>query len=75
MGGFALLIYNTWQLANLSETTSFAFIAMLTTIRGIALGLTVQTPFTAALALVEAYGIAVLAIWHRPAGARDAPER
>jgi hypothetical protein len=50
VGGFALLIYNTWQLANLSETTSLAFIVMLTAIRGIALGLTVQTPFTAALA-------------------------
>ncbi len=41
VGGFALLIYNTWQLANLSETTSLAFIVMLTAIRGIALGLTV----------------------------------
>ena len=50
VGGFALLTYNTWQLANLSETTSLAFIVMLTAIRGIALGLTVQTPFTAALA-------------------------
>jgi hypothetical protein len=50
VGGFALLIYNTWQLANLNETTSLAFIVRLTAIRGIALGLTVQTPFTAALA-------------------------
>ena len=48
--GFALLAYNTWQLAHLSATTSLRFLVLITAVRGIALGLTVQTPFTAALA-------------------------
>jgi DHA2 family multidrug resistance protein len=50
VSGFALLTYNTWQLAHLTETTSLSFIVVLTAVRGVALGLTVQTPFTAALA-------------------------
>ena len=50
VSGFALLAYNTWQLAHLSATTSLRFLVLLTAIRGLALGLTVQTPFTAALA-------------------------
>jgi DHA2 family multidrug resistance protein len=49
VGGFALLLYNTWQLAHLGPDTSLRFIVLLTAIRGLALGLTVQTPFTAAL--------------------------
>jgi len=53
VGGFALLSYNTWQLAHLSASTSLRFLVILTAIRGVALGLTVQTPFTAALADVE----------------------
>ena len=50
VSGFALLAYNTWQLAHLTATTSIRFLVLLTAIRGLALGLTVQTPFTAALA-------------------------
>jgi DHA2 family multidrug resistance protein len=50
--GFALLCYNTWQFAHLDENTPLSFIVLLTAIRGVALGLTVQTPFTAALAQV-----------------------
>ncbi|MDB4893198.1 MAG: drug resistance transporter, EmrB/QacA subfamily [Gemmatimonadetes bacterium] len=53
VGGFALLCYNTWQLAHIGPSTSLRFLVMLTAIRGFALGLTVQTPFTAALADVE----------------------
>lgn len=49
VSGFALLLYNTWQLAHLAADTSLRFIVLLTAIRGLALGLTVQTPFTAAL--------------------------
>ena len=49
VAGFALLLYNTWQFAHLGPSTSLSFIVMLTAIRGLALGLTVQTPFTAAL--------------------------
>ena len=47
--GFALLTYNTWQLAHLGPDTPLSFVVVLTAIRGLALGLTVQTPFTAAL--------------------------
>lgn len=53
VSGFALLTYNTWQLAHLTAATSIPFLVLLTAIRGIALGLTVQTPFTAALADVS----------------------
>jgi DHA2 family multidrug resistance protein len=53
VGGFALLCYNTWQLAHIGPSTSLRFLVILTAIRGFALGLTVQTPFTAALADVE----------------------
>ena len=53
VAGFALLCYNTWQLAHLGPKTSLHFLVLLTAVRGIALGLTVQTPFTAALADVE----------------------
>jgi EmrB/QacA subfamily drug resistance transporter len=50
VSGFALLAYNTWQLAHLGPDTALRFIVVLTAVRGLALGLTVQTPFTAALA-------------------------
>ena len=53
VAGFALLAYNTWQLAHLDARTPLLFLAKLTAIRGVALGLTVQTPFTAALADVS----------------------
>lgn len=53
VSGFALLAYNTWQLAHLTATTPIRFLVVLTAIRGLALGLTVQTPFTAALADVS----------------------
>ncbi|HEX2779243.1 MAG TPA: MDR family MFS transporter [Gemmatimonadaceae bacterium] len=53
VSGFALLAYNTWQLAHLTTGTPVRFLVLLTAIRGIALGLTVQTPFTAALADVS----------------------
>ncbi|MEP6732742.1 MAG: DHA2 family efflux MFS transporter permease subunit [bacterium] len=51
--GFALLLYNTWSLAHLTATTSYRFILVLMALRGLALGLAVQTPFTAALASVS----------------------
>jgi EmrB/QacA subfamily drug resistance transporter len=50
--GFALLCYNTWNLAHLGPGTSYRFILLLMAVRGIALGLAVQAPFTAALASV-----------------------
>jgi hypothetical protein len=50
ISGFGASLYATSLVPPLSETASLAFIVVLTTIRGIALGLTVQTPFTAARA-------------------------
>jgi EmrB/QacA subfamily drug resistance transporter len=53
VAGFALLLYNTWELAHLSAVTSYGFILGLMAVRGLALGIAVQTPFTAALASVS----------------------
>jgi DHA2 family multidrug resistance protein len=53
VAGFALLLYNTWSLAHLTATTPLGFIVALMAVRGLALGLAVQTPFTAALASVS----------------------
>jgi EmrB/QacA subfamily drug resistance transporter len=50
--GFTLLLYNTWTLAHLTATTSYRVILGQMALRGFALGLAVQTPFTAALASV-----------------------
>lgn len=50
--GFALLALNTWQLSRLDATTSLRWIMVLMAIRGLALGLTVQTTFTTALGTV-----------------------
>jgi EmrB/QacA subfamily drug resistance transporter len=52
VAGFALLLYNTWSLAHLTADTPLRFIVLITAVRGFALGLTVQTPFTAAMAVV-----------------------
>lgn len=53
IAGFALLLYNTWELSHLTATTSYRFILFLMAVRGLALGIAVQTPFTAALATVS----------------------
>lgn len=50
--GFAILIVNTWQLAQLTATTPISWILFLLALRGVALGLTVQTTFVTALATV-----------------------
>ncbi|MCX6044882.1 MAG: DHA2 family efflux MFS transporter permease subunit [Chloroflexi bacterium] len=50
--GFSILIINTWQLAHLQGTTSISFILFLLALRGLALGMTVQTTFTTALGSV-----------------------
>ncbi len=54
VAGFALLAYNTWSLAHLALDTPRPTILWLMALRGLALGLTVQTPFTAALGVVPA---------------------
>jgi len=50
--GFALLMINTWQLSQIQADTSFGWIIFLLTLRGLALGLTVQTTFVTALSVV-----------------------
>jgi EmrB/QacA subfamily drug resistance transporter len=52
VSGFAILVINTWQLTQLQADTSIAWIIFLLSIRGIALGLTVQTTMVAALSVV-----------------------
>ncbi len=50
--GFAILCINTWQLAQLQATTSIAYIVFLLSLRGLAIGLTLQTTFTTSLSSV-----------------------
>ena len=50
--GFALLVINTWQLAQIQADTPIWFIGMLLALRGLALGMTVQTTFATALGAV-----------------------
>jgi EmrB/QacA subfamily drug resistance transporter len=48
--GFLLVAFNTYQLAQLNLTTSFAFIAVLVALRGIGLSLVIQNAQVAAVA-------------------------
>jgi DHA2 family multidrug resistance protein len=50
--GFALLMINTWQLSQIQADTSIAWIVFLLILRGLALGLTVQTTMVTALSVV-----------------------
>lgn len=50
--GFALLAVNTWQLTQLQADTPINTILLLLALRGLALGLTVQSTFTTALGSV-----------------------
>jgi DHA2 family multidrug resistance protein len=50
--GFGLLAINTWQFSELTADTSIGWILALLAIRGVALGLTVQTTVVAALSVV-----------------------
>jgi DHA2 family multidrug resistance protein len=49
VAGFALLAYNTYQLSQLTQDTSFTFLIWLVAVRGVALGLVVQSTQVAAL--------------------------
>jgi EmrB/QacA subfamily drug resistance transporter len=51
--GFAILMINTWQLAQIQADTTIAWILFLLALRGIALGLTVQTTLVTALSVVR----------------------
>lgn len=50
--GFGILVINTWQLSTLDATTSISYILFLMALRGIALGLTVQTTVVASLSVI-----------------------
>jgi DHA2 family multidrug resistance protein len=50
--GFSLLAVNTWQLSLLRADTTIGFLLFLLVIRGVALGMTVQTTFVTALSVV-----------------------
>lgn len=49
VSGFAILLINTWQLSQIEATTPISTIMWLLALRGVALGLTVQTTFATAL--------------------------
>ncbi len=50
--GFTILVINTWQLSQLTLDTPIGWILFLLALRGLALGLTVQTTLVTALATV-----------------------
>ncbi len=50
--GFAILCINTWQLAQIRADTSIGYIVFLLALRGLAIGLTVQSTFVTALTSV-----------------------
>jgi DHA2 family multidrug resistance protein len=50
--GFSILLINTWQLSQLQADASLTWIMFLLALRGIALGLTVQTTLVTALSVV-----------------------
>ena len=51
--GFIIMCINTWQLSKLSATTPIAFIVFLLALRGLAVGLTLQTSFVTALSSIQ----------------------
>ena len=50
--GFSLLMINTWQLSQIQADTTIGWILFLLMLRGVALGLTVQTTLVTALSVV-----------------------
>jgi EmrB/QacA subfamily drug resistance transporter len=56
--GFAILMVNTWQLSLLTADTPISWILFLLALRGIALGLTVQTTMVTALSVVPRQDLA-----------------
>jgi EmrB/QacA subfamily drug resistance transporter len=50
--GFAILMINTWQLSQIQADTAIGWIIFLLALRGMALGLTVQTTLVTALSVV-----------------------
>lgn len=56
--GYCVLLINTWQLSKLEATTPMNWILFLLALRGIALGMTVQTTFATALTAVPRQQVA-----------------
>lgn len=56
--GYSILMINTWQLALLEANTPISWLLFLLALRGIALGMTVQTTFTTALGAVPRQNLA-----------------
>jgi DHA2 family multidrug resistance protein len=54
MFGFALLAFNTWQMSQITATTSFDELKVLLVLRGLALGCTMQPTQLSAMAVVPA---------------------
>ena len=52
VGGFMLLVVNTWQLSQIKANTPVSWILFLLVLRGLALGMTVQTTMVTALSVV-----------------------
>ena len=50
--GFAILCVNTWQLSKIEADTPISYIFFLLALRGLAVGLTLQTSFVAALSSI-----------------------
>jgi EmrB/QacA subfamily drug resistance transporter len=50
--GFSVLCFNTWQLSRIEALTPISYIVFLLAVRGLAVGLTLQTSFVAALSSV-----------------------
>jgi EmrB/QacA subfamily drug resistance transporter len=51
--GFAILCVNTWQLSEITANTAISFIVFLLALRGLAVGLTLQTSFVTALSSIH----------------------
>ncbi len=56
--GFAILCINTWQLAQIRADTSITYIVFLLALRGLAVGLTLQSTFVTALTSVPVPAVA-----------------
>ena len=50
--GFVILCVNTWQLAQIRSDTAISYIVFLLALRGLAVGLTLQTTFTTSLSSI-----------------------
>ena len=56
--GFLILCINTWQLSVIQGTTPISYIVFLLALRGLAIGLTLQTSYVAALSSIPSRCVA-----------------